>query len=38
MATVEEVASMIVYVASSLAAAVNGCALRVDGGVIDDVS
>lgn len=38
MATVEQVASMIVYVASSQATAVNGCVLRVDGGVIDDVN
>jgi NAD(P)-dependent dehydrogenase (short-subunit alcohol dehydrogenase family) len=34
-ATVEEVAYMIVYVASPLASATTGAALRVDGGVID---
>jgi len=34
-ATVEEVANMIVYVASPLASATTGAALRVDGGVID---
>ncbi len=34
-ATVEEVANMIVYVASPQAAATTGAALRVDGGVID---
>jgi NAD(P)-dependent dehydrogenase (short-subunit alcohol dehydrogenase family) len=33
-ATPEEVASMVVYVASPLASATNGAALRVDGGVI----
>jgi len=38
MATVDEVASMIIYVASPQAAATNGCALRCDGGVIDDVN
>jgi len=32
--TVEEVASMVAYVCSSAAAATNGAALRVDGGVI----
>ena len=36
-ATVEEVANMIVYVASPLAAATTGAALRVDGGVIDTI-
>jgi len=35
MATMEEVANMIVYVASPLASATTGAALRVDGGVID---
>jgi NAD(P)-dependent dehydrogenase (short-subunit alcohol dehydrogenase family) len=34
-ATVEEVANMIVYVASQQASATTGAALRVDGGVID---
>lgn len=34
-ATVDEVANMIVYVASPLASATTGAALRVDGGVID---
>jgi NAD(P)-dependent dehydrogenase (short-subunit alcohol dehydrogenase family) len=33
-ATVEEVANMVVYVASPQAAATNGAALRVDGGVV----
>ncbi len=36
-ATVEEVANMIVYVASPLASATTGAALRVDGGVIDTI-
>ena len=35
MATVEEVANMILYVASPLSSATTGAALRVDGGVID---
>ena len=34
-ATVEEVANMVVYVASPLASATTGASLRVDGGVID---
>ncbi len=34
-ATVEEVANMVVYLASPLASATPGAALRVDGGVID---
>lgn len=34
-ASVEEVANMVVYVASPLASATTGAALRVDGGVID---
>ncbi|MBS9478056.1 SDR family NAD(P)-dependent oxidoreductase [Ancylobacter radicis] len=34
-ATVEEVANMAVYIASPLASATTGAALRVDGGVID---
>jgi len=33
-ATVEEVASMVTYLASTLASATNGSALRVDGGVV----
>jgi len=33
-ATTEEVASLVTYVASPLASATNGAALRVDGGVI----
>ena len=33
-ATPEEVAAMVVFVASPLSAATNGAALRVDGGVI----
>jgi NAD(P)-dependent dehydrogenase (short-subunit alcohol dehydrogenase family) len=36
--TVEEVASMVVYVASKQASATNGAALRVDGGVIRSIS
>jgi NAD(P)-dependent dehydrogenase (short-subunit alcohol dehydrogenase family) len=32
--TVEEVANLIVYVCSAAAAATNGSALRVDGGVV----
>ncbi len=35
LATVEEVANMAVYIASPLASATTGAALRVDGGVID---
>ncbi len=34
-ATVEEVANMVVYLASPLASATTGAALRVDGGIID---
>lgn len=34
-ATVEEVANMVVYVASPLASATTGASLRVDGGVLD---
>jgi NAD(P)-dependent dehydrogenase (short-subunit alcohol dehydrogenase family) len=37
-ATAEEVANMVVYVASPLASATNGAALRVDGGVIDTIA
>lgn len=36
-ATVEEVANMIVYVCSIQASATTGAALRVDGGVVDDI-
>ena len=36
-ATVDEVANMVVYVCSTLASATSGAALRVDGGVIDDI-
>ncbi|MEN2787614.1 SDR family oxidoreductase [Sphingomonas qilianensis] len=34
-ATVEEVANMVVYIASPQGAAATGAALRVDGGIID---
>ncbi len=34
--TVEEVANMVVYLASPQASATSGAALRVDGGVVDD--
>ena len=37
LASVEEVANMVVYVASKEAAATNGAALRVDGGVVRSV-
>jgi NAD(P)-dependent dehydrogenase (short-subunit alcohol dehydrogenase family) len=33
-ATIEEIANMVVYVASKEASATNGAALRVDGGVV----
>jgi NAD(P)-dependent dehydrogenase (short-subunit alcohol dehydrogenase family) len=36
-ASVEEVANMVVYVASPLASATTGAALRVDGGVVDSL-
>lgn len=36
-ATVEEVANMVVYVCSMQASATSGAALRVDGGVVDDI-
>lgn len=36
-ATVEEVANMVVYVCSTQASATTGAALRVDGGVVDDI-
>jgi NAD(P)-dependent dehydrogenase (short-subunit alcohol dehydrogenase family) len=38
MASVEEVANMVVYVCSEQASATTGAALRVDGGVIDTLS
>ncbi len=38
LATVDEVASMAVYLASPLASATTGAALRVDGGVVDFIS
>jgi len=38
MATVEEVASMIVYVCSPWAPATTGAVLRVDGGVVDTIA
>jgi len=37
-ATVEEVANMVVYVASEEASATNGAALRVDGGVVRSIA
>ena len=37
-ATVDEVANMVVYVCSSQASATTGAALRVDGGVVDDIA
>jgi NAD(P)-dependent dehydrogenase (short-subunit alcohol dehydrogenase family) len=37
-ATVEEVANLVVYVASAQASATTGAALRVDGGVVDSIS
>ncbi|WP_312689857.1 SDR family oxidoreductase [Kosakonia sp.] len=36
-ASVEEVANMVVYVCSRQASATSGAALRVDGGVVDDI-
>ncbi|RMX06873.1 SDR family oxidoreductase [Corticibacter populi] len=36
-ASTEEVANMVVYVASEQASATSGAALRVDGGVVDDI-
>jgi NAD(P)-dependent dehydrogenase (short-subunit alcohol dehydrogenase family) len=38
LATVEEVANMVVYVCSPLASATNGAALRVDGGVVRSIA
>src|SRR5699024_10969616 len=37
-ATPEEVANMVVYIASPLASATTGAALRVDGGVVDTIA
>lgn len=37
LATTEEVANMVVYICSPLAAATNGSALRVDGGVVRSI-
>ncbi|HET7468497.1 MAG TPA: SDR family oxidoreductase [Gemmatimonadales bacterium] len=37
-ATVDEVASMIVYVCSAAASATTGAALRVDGGVVRSIA
>jgi len=37
-ASVDEVANMVVYVASPLASATTGAALRVDGGVVDTIA
>ncbi|MCW2482103.1 SDR family oxidoreductase, partial [Candidatus Symbiopectobacterium sp. NZEC135] len=36
-ASVEEVANMVVYICSQQASATSGAALRVDGGVVDDI-
>ena len=36
-ASVEEVANMVVYACSKQASATSGAALRVDGGVVDDI-
>ncbi|PTQ66948.1 SDR family NAD(P)-dependent oxidoreductase [Pseudomonas sp. GV071] len=36
-ATVEEVANMVIYLCSTQASATSGAALRVDGGVVDDI-
>ena len=37
-ATTEEVANMVVYIASPQASATTGAALRVDGGVVDTIA
>ena len=37
LATVEEIANMVVYVCSPQASATNGAALRVDGGVVRSI-
>lgn len=36
-ASVDEVANMVVYICSQQASATSGAALRVDGGVVDDI-
>lgn len=36
-ASVEEVANMVLYICSQQASATSGAALRVDGGVVDDI-
>ena len=38
LATVEEVANMVVYACSTQASATNGAALRVDGGVVRSIA
>jgi NAD(P)-dependent dehydrogenase (short-subunit alcohol dehydrogenase family) len=38
LATVEEVANMVVYVCSEQASATTGAALRVDGGVVRSIA
>jgi len=38
MATVDEVANLVVYVCSPQASATTGAALRVDGGVVDTIA
>jgi NAD(P)-dependent dehydrogenase (short-subunit alcohol dehydrogenase family) len=38
LASVEEVANMVVYVCSPQASATNGAALRVDGGVVKTIA
>jgi enoyl-[acyl-carrier-protein] reductase (NADH) len=38
LATVEEVANMVVYVCSQQASATSGAALRVDGGVVSTIA
>ena len=37
LASIEEVANMVVYVCSEQASATTGAALRVDGGVVDTI-
>ena len=37
-ATVDEVANLVVYVASPLSSATTGTALRVDGGVVESIA
>jgi NAD(P)-dependent dehydrogenase (short-subunit alcohol dehydrogenase family) len=37
-ATVEEIANMVVYVASKEASATNGAALRAEGGVVQTIA